>query len=101
MSAPKKLPACWMIPAEERFAQLDATQQDCMLALLDIVRMTPTTGAFYGRTPRNRALRIVTSANAHLVYTLIYAHIGQAVMVVDCFVADWAMDADTGAVYPN
>jgi mannose/fructose-specific phosphotransferase system component IIA len=101
MSAPTKLPAYWMIPAEERFAQLDAAQQNRILALLDIVRTTPTTGAFYGRTPQNRALRIVTGANAHLVYTLIYARVGQAVVVVDCFIEDWVMDAETGEVYPN
>jgi hypothetical protein len=101
MTAPPKLPAYWMIGAEARFAQLDAATQERMLALLDIARTTPTTGAFYGRTPQNCVLRILTGANAHLVYTLLYARVGQAVVVVDCFIEDWPMDDEVGAMYPT
>lgn len=99
MSTSGKLPIYWSIPAEEQFQQLDAGQQERVLTLVNMVRTTPSTGAFYGKTPQNRVLQIVTSANAHLVYTVIYVRIGKAILVIDCFIEDWEMDDEAGAPY--
>jgi hypothetical protein len=53
----------------------------------------------FPKTPQNRVLQIVTSANAHLVYTVIYVRIGKAILVIDCFIEDWEMDDEAGAPY--
>jgi hypothetical protein len=69
--------------------RLTPAQREQMHRLIQAISIAPRAGVFYRRDLDNRVLYIVSAADVHLVYTIMYRVSEDRIFVVDIEVAEW------------
>lgn len=97
----KSIRFIWEPQARATWTMLDEGQRGQVRRLLAALRIAPTVGAFVRHDLRNRALRIVSAWDTHLVYTMVYRAHEDQIFVVDVFVQEWVPKHTDDPLPPN
>jgi hypothetical protein len=79
----------WLADAQERYQSFPPAQQEQARRLIAALLLSPEAGHFWRRDLDNNALFVVSAADTHVIYRVLYRTTGDILFVLDVLVFAW------------